>query len=163
MRFEEFAGAQAQRLVALAYALIGDEGAAEDVVQTVLSRMAQRWLLIRHPLTYARRAVANAAIDHYRNQRETPTDAEHLHGLIAARVHPLNDPDFTDLHEAIARLPDKQRVVLVLRHFEGLESAEIADICSSSQSTVRSNLARAHATLKATLSEATQPDGTTQR
>ena len=48
----------------------------------------------------------------------------------------------------LAKLPRKQRAVLVLRYYEDLPDAEIADLLGVAASTVRSNATRALATLR---------------
>ena len=52
----------------------------------------------------------------------------------------------------LTRLPRKQRAVLVLRYYEDLADSDIAEILGVSPATVRSNAARALATLRDHLS-----------
>ena len=54
---------------------------------------------------------------------------------------------------AVTALPPPQRVAIVLRHFEGLRLAEIADITGSTVPAVRSHLFRGRRTLSTTLAE----------
>lgn len=54
---------------------------------------------------------------------------------------------------AVTALPPPQRVAIVLRHFEGLPVAEIAQITGSSVPAVRSHLFRGRRTLSTTLAE----------
>lgn len=54
-----------------------------------------------------------------------------------------------DLWRALQRLPLKQKAALILRHYEALEDAEIADILRCSRSNVRTLAARGLATLRA--------------
>lgn len=51
----------------------------------------------------------------------------------------------------LARLPARQRAVLVLRYYEDLPDSEIASVLGCRASTVRSQAARALATLRAAL------------
>ena len=55
--------------------------------------------------------------------------------------------------DAVTALPPPQRVAIVLRHFEGLPLAEIADITGSTVPAVRSHLFRGRRTLSKTLAE----------
>ena len=55
--------------------------------------------------------------------------------------------------DAVIALPPPQRVAIVLRHFEGLPLAEIADITGSTVPAVRSHLFRGRRTLSKTLAE----------
>jgi RNA polymerase sigma factor (sigma-70 family) len=50
-------------------------------------------------------------------------------------------------------LPDRQRAAVVLRFYEDLSYAEIADLLHCAEATARSSVHRALATLKATLSK----------
>jgi RNA polymerase sigma factor (sigma-70 family) len=52
---------------------------------------------------------------------------------------------------ALRQLPAKQRAVLVLRHYEGLSDEEIAVVMQTSAVTVRSNVHRGLANLRAAL------------
>jgi RNA polymerase sigma factor (sigma-70 family) len=53
-----------------------------------------------------------------------------------------------DLWNLLAELPRQQRVVLVLRYYEGLTDNEIADVMRCRASTVRAYASRALATLR---------------
>ena len=55
--------------------------------------------------------------------------------------------------DAVSALPPAQRIAIVLRHFEGLSNAEIADITGNSVSAVRSHLFRGRRTLTKTLKD----------
>jgi RNA polymerase sigma-70 factor, ECF subfamily len=55
--------------------------------------------------------------------------------------------------DAVIALPPPQRIAIVLRHFEGLPLAEIADITGSTVPAVRSHLFRGRRTLSTTLAE----------
>jgi RNA polymerase sigma factor (sigma-70 family) len=54
----------------------------------------------------------------------------------------------------LSRLPRRQRATLVLRYYEDLPDAEIADILGCAVGTVRSSISRALATLRAEYVEA---------
>jgi RNA polymerase sigma factor (sigma-70 family) len=56
--------------------------------------------------------------------------------------------ELTDLRRALNSLPPKQRVVLVLRYWEDLNEAEIADLLGCRQGTVKSRASRAYAQLR---------------
>ena len=55
------------------------------------------------------------------------------------------------LHEAIDQLPERYRVILVLRDFEDLSTAEVAEALSISEGNVRVRLHRARNTVRALL------------
>lgn len=95
--------------------------------------------------TWLVRILINEARGIYRKQRrmipvetlpETPTEA----------------PDI-DVRDAIDRLPEKQRVVVMLHYLEGLPTGEIARLLKIPGSTVRGRLSNARKTLRLELSE----------
>ena len=59
--------------------------------------------------------------------------------------------DRDELDRGFRRLPPEQRAILVLRHFAGLELAEIADALAIPTGTVRSRLHHAHRAMRAAL------------
>jgi len=56
--------------------------------------------------------------------------------------------DRKQVRDALARLDERQRTILVLREFDGLNYQQIADVMQLNMGTVRSRLARARARLK---------------
>jgi RNA polymerase sigma-70 factor (sigma-E family) len=147
---EAFIAARGAALVRFAHALSGDRHLAEDLVQDVLVKSHRRWDTIRdNPEGYLRQAVVHELVSwrRRRSSAERPT-------------WPLPDgpgePDsgFDDRDEmwaALARLPSRQRAVLVLRFWEGLSDREIAILMSCAEGTVRSLASRATASLRGRL------------
>lgn len=64
-----------------------------------------------------------------------------------------NCSDRLELFDAVMRLSDKYRTVIHLYYYEDLSVAQIAEICSISETAVRSRLARGRSKLKKILSE----------
>ncbi len=156
--FERYVLTQGPGLVRLARGLLKDAHRAEDVVQDVLARAVLSWSRIERaddPHAYVRRMVVNACTSYWRRvwvRREASTEPGSLpesptddHGTaIAARAELLG---------LLARLPARQRAVLVLRHYEALPDDEIATLLGCSQNTVRSNAFRGLAALRRMLGE----------
>ncbi|GAB3462564.1 SigE family RNA polymerase sigma factor [Kineococcus endophyticus] len=145
------------QLVRLARVLLRDEHQAEDVVQDVLATCVDKWSRIRtvdDPSAYLNRMVVNAVT----TLRRRPWRREHT-----ADPADLPDPGtddgsgpFAERQRCLAllrRLPDKQRIAIVLRLYEGLPDSEIADLMDCSTATVRSNAHRGLATLRRLLTE----------
>lgn len=63
--------------------------------------------------------------------------------------------DYSDLYEAVSRLPKEQRLSVALYYMEGYSVKEIAELMETSESAVKSRLARARARLKQELTEVT--------
>jgi RNA polymerase sigma-70 factor (sigma-E family) len=153
-RFEKFVTAQAGPLLRLAYLLTRDHRDAEDLVQETLLAALRRWDSVSAaelPSAYVRRMLVNNHITSQRRRmsREVPFDPD----LVT-----LGDPRSLAGHDEIdarswaadvmARLPDQQRTVLVLRYYERLYDEEIAEILGVARGTVRSLASRAFASLR---------------
>ncbi|MEE6261414.1 SigE family RNA polymerase sigma factor [Plantactinospora sonchi] len=143
--FSEFIEARSHALFRTALALTGHRQQAEDLLQTVLTRSVRHWARIRAdaPEAYLRTAL-------YREQTSWWRSLRRRREVSAERVPEVSTGDGTatvDLHlalrQALALLPPKRRAVLVLRYFEDRPDSEIAQILGCSESTVRSQAARA--------------------
>ncbi|BCJ56705.1 SigE family RNA polymerase sigma factor [Micromonospora endophytica] len=159
MTFEEYAFARAPALVRLARLLTGDAHRAEDLVQDVLVKAYVRWASIsraERPDAYVRRMLVNAHHSWWRRRssREISVVA------VADRVGGADEAAGVDERDALWRLvcdlPTRQRTVIVLRYYEDLDDATIAEIMSCSPGTVRTHAMRALAALRQR-QEATDP------
>ncbi len=162
MTFEEFAATRLDAVVRFATVLTNDRGLAEDVVQEVLIRAHQRWTQIEsldQPEAYVRRMIVNEFYSWRRKwARVIPRPAEEFADH-DARTEPIADhantvADRRTLLGEIAKLPRKQRAVLVLRYYEGLPDAEIATTLGCSATTVRGYAFRALKSLRVELAPA---------
>ena len=130
----------------------GDRWAAEDLVQTALTRLYVAWSRVRPEMVdaYARRCLLNALIDHRRlaaTRREDPrTELPET---------PVIDPPTLDLQSAVFRaladLPTRMRAAVVMRHLLGLTVEETADALDCRVGTVKSQTARGLDQLRAAL------------
>jgi len=139
--------------------VLGDRAEAEDVAQDAMLRLwraAGNWRQdgAAQPSTWLYRVVANLCVDRLRR---------------AGRLDALDDPDTTAdrtpgvearlieadrmaaLDAALARLPERQRQAVVLRHIEGLSNPEIAAILDVGVEAVESLTARGKRALGAAL------------
>ena len=148
--FREFVSSRGRALLRSAYLMTGNLADAEDLVQSALAKTYQAWDRIedRKALDgYVRRAMVNTHISWWRRRRvdEYPTDD--------IPDQPAADTsDNSELHDtlqrAIDRLPQRMRAAVVLRYFEDMTEAEVADILGVSQGTVKSTVSRAVAKLR---------------
>ncbi|WP_433041923.1 SigE family RNA polymerase sigma factor [Dactylosporangium sp. CS-033363] len=152
MTFDEFVQARLPALLRFAAVLAGDRELAQDVVQDALVVAHGRWariggmerpelyvkkIVTSQYLSWRRRVVRRAEL--WQRQRvEEPTVPDHAEGM-AMRAAVL---------ARLARLPQRQRAVLVLRYYEGLGEAETAEMLGCAPGTVRSAHARAIAALR---------------
>ena len=148
--FREFVSSRGRALLRSAVLLTGNLADAEDLVQSALAKTYQAWDRIedRNALDgYVRRAMVNTHISWWRRRRvdEYPTDE--IPDQPAA-----DESGNSELHDtlqrAIDRLPQRMRAAVVLRYFEDMTEAEVADILGVSQGTVKSTVSRAVAKLR---------------
>ncbi|MFN8192480.1 MAG: SigE family RNA polymerase sigma factor [Nocardioidaceae bacterium] len=149
--FSAFFEATWPRLFRTTYAVAGTVEDAEEALQTAFARAYATWGRIsrlEHPAAYVRRMAVNEALSgHRRSSRRTASLGE----LLDPRT-PTDDSDVhvagMDVWAAVSSLPRKQRAVLVLRYYEGLSEAEIAEVLGVRPGTVKSQASDALAALR---------------
>ena len=150
--YVEFVSARYASLYRMAYLLTGNHHTAEDLVQTVLTKVYVSWGRVRRaerPESYARRMLANEAVSLHRHRWTTEVSTARPAAVAHAGSHGGPEQAVTDTHmvwQALARLTPKQRAVLVLRYYEDLSEAQIAAVLQIAPGTVKSH---AHAALLA--------------
>ena len=155
MTFEEFAAARLAAVLKFAAVLTGDRSLAEDVVQEVLIRADQRWPAIQrmtYPEAYIRRMVVNEFLSWRRRSWRVVLSGDGADMDPPPTRDPVADYVERDAITAeLAKLPRRQRAVVVLRYYEGLSDREIAEVLACRPGPVRGYLARALAALRAEL------------
>ena len=154
--FRQFVAARSASLLRTAYLLVGDWAHAEDVLQTALTKTYLAWRRlgeIEAVEAYARRVLVTTATSWWRRRwhGERPTEIMPEHAA----------PDRFDeqlerqaMWRHVQALPTRQRAVLVLRFYEDLTEAETARVLGVAVGTVKSQCARALASLRTRLVEA---------
>jgi RNA polymerase sigma-70 factor (sigma-E family) len=144
--YSEWAAGCQRQLLRSAYLLTGDLQHAEDLVQEALVKVALRWSKLRggNPTGYARRIIVRDNISRWRKRRrEVRVTEVHDVGAVSG------DPDLEMVvRRALARLTQRQRAVVVLRHFDDLPEHETAVLLGVSVGTVKSQNAAALARLR---------------
>lgn len=149
--FSRFVEARQRALQRTAWLLTGDWGLAEDLVQTALARSWPRWERIRRrddPEVYVRRVMVNTwtswSARRWRSERPSGgVPDSQAAGDMAAEVDVR-----VAVHSALRSLTDRQRAVLVLRVFDDLSEAQVAQVLGCAIGTVKSTMARAVARLR---------------
>ena len=149
--FEQYMAARQPSLLRTAYLLTGDRHSAEDLVQTSLAKLYLAWDKVqRRELVdgYIRRIMVNEHNSLWRRawkRKEVTTDeVPDYVGVLDRHDH----GERSALWDFVQTLPRKQRAVVVLRYYEDLSEAEVADILGISVGTVKSQSSRALAALR---------------
>ncbi|HEX5598271.1 MAG TPA: SigE family RNA polymerase sigma factor [Micromonosporaceae bacterium] len=161
MTYEEFADSRLPALLRYAVMLTGDPHQAQDLVQETMVRVQLNWRRITRadsPDGYVRRMLTNQYIDWRRGpwfKRVLPR-AEPDETVAAPVDHAQASADRDQIWSWLARLPRRQRAVLVLRYYEDLSEAEIARVLGIPLGTVKTSARRGLARLRRSLDPTTQ-------
>ena len=148
--FHDYVTSRSGSLLRMAYLLTRNRADAEDLVQAALAKTFQAWDRIEDRGAvdgYVRRAMVNTHISWWRRRRveEYPTDEIPDQPVIDH----AGDSEVQDaLRRAIERLPQRMRAAVVLRYYEDMSEAEIANVLGVSLGTVKSTVSRAVAKLR---------------
>jgi RNA polymerase sigma-70 factor, ECF subfamily len=156
-----------RRLYRIALGYLRQREDALDVVQEAFVKVfqaASRWDGSADAGPWLSRVTVNLSIDRWRrNKRRGQTFsplAEGDHFEVLADTRPAPDSGVASresgerLREALGTLPERQRAVVVLRHYQELSLEEIATTLGMSLGTVKSSLHRALHRMRASLTEA---------
>ncbi len=159
--FADFVAARWTSLYRLAYLLAASPTGAEDLLQTTLEKAYVRWGRIsrmEYPEAYVRRMLATTLVSSRRrawtreqpSERlpETPGESAELEVLDHCLIWPL-----------VCALPERQRAVIVLRYYEGLSEAQIAEVLGCARGTVKSQSSAAVGALRRALAAAGVGEG----
>jgi RNA polymerase sigma-70 factor (sigma-E family) len=146
--------AHALGMIRVALLMLGDRGAAEDVVQDAFLGMYRHWQGLNHPekaVAYLRSAVFNGCRDTLRRRaRRRQRDwvaAVDLGEPLSAEAIALISEDRRRILAGLRRLPVRQREALVCRFYLELSEEETARVMNVSRGTVKSTTSRAVAAL----------------
>ncbi len=146
-----------------AYKLVGDYQWAEEILQETFLRAYSRAETFKKGArvsTWLYRIALNLCYDHLRSPRNRPpvslssrvpgddtgtsSLAERLESPDAAPDEDAADREIVRLvRKAVSELPDRERSVLILRHYQGLKFREIAEVTGMTSRTVQNCLRRA--------------------
>jgi RNA polymerase sigma-70 factor (sigma-E family) len=159
--FTDFVAHRAPALLRTAFLLCGgDRGAAEDLLQDVLSRAYPKWRRIRDkPEPYLRASLANAAANRWRLRSRRVAEVPLENAPSPTRPgHEQQIVDEDAVVRALHELPPRMRAVLVLRFFDDMTEADAAKALRCSTGTVKSQTSRGLARLRELLDDTGNDD-----
>lgn len=134
-----------RRAVRLAWLLTGDAHAAEDIVAEAFAKVWVQWDKGRvdNVGAYLRRAVVNHIRSRGRRRKLELRELERRGGDDRG-VQLLDDhaAEHDEVWQALLRLPQRQRAAIVLRYYEDLSEADVAEALGVSVGTVKSQVFR---------------------
>ena len=173
--FEELVFRYRDKVYARAYSIMRNEDLAVDLSQNAWVKAWQRLAQFHGDASFAtwlNRIVTNLCLDELRRQKRLRTDSieeiEEATGPVENRmeiqevdpIEKLNQKELRErIDDAMDKLSDNHRAVLVLYEYEHLEYKEIADQMDTSIGTVMSRLFYARKKLAALLGEGLKKEG----
>lgn len=129
-------------LVRLGHLLTGSRALGEESAQEAFLGLLRRGAGVENPAAYLRRSVVNHAVS-------TSLRAERERRYVAGLREDLHPPPEVDTTwQVLVTLPPRQRAVLVLRYYEDLPEADIAEVLGCRPGTVKSLASRGLTRLK---------------
>ncbi len=147
----------APRVLALAKRMLRDEAEAEDVTQEAMLRLwknAGAWRQGEAKVsTWLYKVASNLCLDRLRRKKGTDLDdiPEPQDDTPGVEETMMQGERARNLTDAMAQLPERQRMAVSLRHIEGLSNPEIAEAMDISIEAVESLNARGKRSLKSLL------------
>lgn len=154
---EQLYAAHWRQLVGLSVLLVHDQAAAEDVVQDAFVALHGHWSRLRDPdkaLAYLRQTVVNRSRSALRHRVVVERHARSGTSLETSVDGPAFGGARRDaVRAALLQLTDRQREVLVLRHYLDWSEAQIADALGISPGAVKAHAHRGSLALRELLGD----------
>ncbi|KPK94882.1 hypothetical protein AMJ80_05265 [bacterium SM23_31] len=147
------------RLYSFAYRYLMDEEEAKEIVQSALIKTYKNLRKLKNPEKFSSwifQITVNLCKDYIKNTKNNRLTAlneeiiqsesannDHMHSM-ETRANPVKKLDQQNLAEIIkktlAQLPEEQRVVIIMKEYEGFKFSEIAEFLSCPVNTVKSRM-----------------------
>jgi len=141
-------------LLATAINILKDVNSAKDATQEVFLQVwkkRQTLLITSEPIAYLKRSVINRALNHIKS-RKAIVEEEHLKDMQSAAPEANQNLEAQDLETAMKKaldtLPERCRLIFVMRRLEGYALKEIAAKLDISPKTVENQITKALKILK---------------
>ncbi len=169
--FEELVTRHQHAVVGTVAKMLGNPSGAEDISQQVFLRLwksAPRYKATAKFTTYLFTITRNLVFNETRrksrrNEQSLQEQEDDWHQQFPVEGHTRPDEQILQselqkaVDEAVASLPEKQRMAVVLRRYENMPYEEIADVLGLSVSAVKSQLFRARSSLREALKSFLDP------
>lgn len=149
--FHDFFEQHHRGLARLAYVMIGDPDAADDLAADAFVAAWHRWDHVRgteQPVAYVRRIVINLCNSRIRSLMRERRRLADLGGTVLEHAPDPDVPAVVDVQAALRRLPERKRACVVLRLAFDLSEQETARTLGISVGTVKSQTSRGVAELE---------------
>jgi DNA-directed RNA polymerase specialized sigma24 family protein len=153
---EELYRSRYRSFLRFALALLGERELAHDAVQETFARAVRSRSGFRGEGSlegWLYRTLTNCCRDEQRSARRSLAHGAPEGASASGNGHVGDDGE---LRAAVAALPERQKLILFLRHYADLDYARIAEVVDVRRGTVAATLHAAHATLRKTLKERTR-------
>jgi RNA polymerase sigma-70 factor (sigma-E family) len=152
--FDAYVRASGPRLARLAFLLTGDHDTAEDLLQTAYAKVLPRWRQVssyEDPDAYLRRVMVNTRTSWWRRHRGRESSWAQVPDTAAGGDVAHDEAALDEVLAALRRLPRRQQVAVVLRHYCDLSEAETAAVMGISVGGVKSTTSKGLTALRAVL------------
>ncbi|MDQ1725148.1 MAG: hypothetical protein QOG52_2176 [Frankiaceae bacterium] len=150
--FSAYVAARGPALRRTAYLACGDWHRADDITQAALIKLYGAWSRVEQSVgidAYARRIILRVYLDELRR----PWRRERSYGVVPETTDPVRPmTELRDeLRQALQLMPPQQRAIVVLRYWDGMSTAEVAEALGISEGGVKSQASRGLAALRGLL------------
>jgi RNA polymerase sigma-70 factor (ECF subfamily) len=145
----------------IAWHFLRDQALAEELAQDVFLQLHRSWASMKsgeHIVFWLRKVTSNRCIDVVR-RRKLRHETSLEEAAEPTSIERIQDPLLSAyLERMVASLPEKQRILVVLRYQEGMEPEEIAKALGMNVSTVKTQVSRALDLLRAKIAHRLKND-----
>lgn len=156
--FSQLVSRYEKPLLNFLYRFLGDYHLAEDIFQETfitIYRKSHKFDLSKKFSTWLYHIATNKAVDRLRKRKNLMVIGSEIENLEynqeTTEENYGKKEEQVNLHKALASLPEEHRLVVVLKHYQGLDYSQIAEVLGCPVGTVKSRMYYALKSLKSIL------------
>ncbi|MCL2386609.1 MAG: RNA polymerase sigma factor [Defluviitaleaceae bacterium] len=149
--FEEVYERRAEMVYRVCFSYLKNAADAEDITSQVFEKLLKHAPALKseeHEKAWLLRTAINMCKNHLKSWRRKTVNIDDYESLEYADAFPNKD-----LIKTVFELPERYKDVIYLYYYEGYSTAEVAEILSKPQSTIRSHMREARILLKGVLED----------